>query len=375
MVSFTGDGAARTALVLVTADRGSTAVALVLLASTLPRLLGPVAGAIADTVDRRRLMLIAELGQAAAMAVLIVGVPPMWALVLVVVVASSFATIFGPASSSSVPALVDADELPRANALIGTAFNFQIALGPVLAGLLVGLGGVRLTFALDVATFVLSAVLLTGLPRLVADRAAGPAEPLWASTVAGLRYVRHAPGPRSLVIGVLVFVAFAGLDNVAIVFLVRSDLHGSATVFGLVQGCFGVGMLLASVALSVRRRSGSASRLLVAGSATSVVGALVTAGAPDLTLAGGAQALAGVGNGLENVAMSTHVQRIVPAPMVGRVFGVVATAAQVGSSISYAAGGPLVAGIGARETFVIAGVGGIFGLALFVASLRTKPIT
>jgi len=91
------------------------------------------------------------------------------------------------------------------------------------------------------------------------------------------------------------------IDNVALVFLVQSPLGGSATTFGLVQACFGVGMLAVSIALGTRR-SASAPPLLLAGAGATAVGSLLTAFAPSLLAAGGAQTVAGAGNAMVNVA-------------------------------------------------------------------------
>lgn len=376
-ISFIGDGITRTALVLLTARHGPTAVALVLLASTVPRFLGPLTGALADRWERRRLMRGCELGQAVVVSVIAVTLPALPVLLVLVLVATTLATAFAPASASCVPALVPSKELTRANALIGTAFNFQVALGPALGGLAVGLVGLRVAFALDAATFLISAALLRGLPRLppdpspMGDIAAG----VWASTLEGLRYVSQSVGLRSLVVALVVFVAFAAIDNVALVFLVEDELSGSATAYGLVQGCFGLGMLLASVGLSWLRHAVSSAVLLVGGAVAGILGALTTAVAPGIVAAGATQAVAGSGNGIDNIAVNTHVQRLVPTPMLGRVFGAINTSAQVGSGIAYVISGPLLAAFGPRAAFLIAGVGSALGLVLLVPALRATAPT
>ncbi len=376
-ISFTGDGITRTALVLLTAGHGPTAVGLVLLASTVPRFLGPVTGALADRWERRRLMRGCELGQAVMITLIAVTLPPLPILLVLVLVATTLATAFAPASASCVPALVPSKELARANALIGTAFNFQVALGPAIGGLAVGLAGPRIAFALDAATFLASAALLRGLPRLPPNRRAvsDVAASVWASTLEGLRYVNRSPGLRSLVVALVVFVAFAAIDNVALVFLVEDELSGSATAYGLVQGCFGLGMLLASIGLSWLRRTVSSAVLLVTGAVAGVVGALATAAAPGVVAAGATQAVAGSGNGIDNIAVNTHVQRLVPTPMLGRVFGAVNTSAQVGSGIAYVISGPLLAALGPRAAFLIAGAGSALGLVLLVPALHARPMT
>lgn len=367
-VSFLGDGAARTALILLTARHGATDVTIVLLAGALPRFLGPVGGALADRWDRRTVMRACAAGQAAAIALVAVTLPPIPLLAMLVAAEALLATAFNPASSSCVPQLVDESQLSRANSMLGTAFNVQTAAGPALGGLLVGLGGTRTAFAVDAATFIVSALLLSRLPSL---RPTHPqAGGIWASTRDGGRYVARSRALRSFIVGSVVFVAFAAIDNVALVFLVEGPLRGSASAYGLVQACFGIGMLIASLGLSTRWRAPAAGSLVVAGAGATAAGSLLTAAAPSLTAAGGAQAVAGVGNGVEIVATNTYIQQLVPTQMLGRVFGAVGTAAQVGSSLAYAAGAPLVAGAGPRGAFTVAGAGTIVGLFILLRGIR-----
>jgi MFS family permease len=361
-ISFAGDGIGRTALVLHAAATGATAVSLVLLAVALPRFLGPLAGALADRFDQRRLMAVCETGQAAVFAVLAVLLPPLPVLLAFVLVSGCFATAFVPAGRGAVPSLVPDRDLGRANALLGTAFNIQLAVGPTVGGLAVELGGARVAFAVNAVTFLVSALVLTRLPAL---RPTGERGGLWAETVAGLRFVATAPGPRALVVSLFLLVSFAAIDNVALVFLVSDHLHGSPAAFGLTQAAYGAGMLAASGLLALVAGRRSAVALLVGGIALVSTGTVATALLPTLLAVAAAQAVAGVGNGVENVATDTLVQRITPRHLLGRVFGAVATAAQLGSAVAYVAAGPLLAAVGPRGAFLVGGAGS--GLALLVA--------
>ena len=95
-ISLVGDGSAAVALLLYAADGddAGAAVGLLLVAQSLPRFLGPLAGALADRTEQRRLMVAMDLGQAAAFAVLAVTLPPMPVTVAVVLVATTFGTTF-----------------------------------------------------------------------------------------------------------------------------------------------------------------------------------------------------------------------------------------------------------------------------------------
>lgn len=369
-ISHAGDGIGRTALVLYGAESGATAVSLVLLAIAVPRFLGPLAGALADRFDQRRLMAVCELGQAAVFAGLALLLPSLPLLAVFVLVGSAFATAFVPAGRSAVPALVPPESLGRANALLGMAFTLQLAVGPTLGGLAVETGGARFAFAANAATFVLSALVLTRLPALPS---AGGHGGLWTETVAGLRFVAGSPGPRALVLSLFLLVTFAAVDNVALVFLI-DGLDGSPADFGFAQAAYGAGMLLATALLAALSRL-PAVALLVGGLLLSASGTVATALLPSIVAVMAAQAVAGLGNGTENVATDTLVQRLTPRPMLGRVFGAVATAAQVGSAIAYLIAGPLIGWLGPSTTFLIGGVGMLLALVAALPLARAdRPV-
>ena len=379
-ISATGIGVSRVALVLLASPAGAGAVSLVLLANTLPQLLGPVAGAVADRVDQRRLLAGCECGQGLIFALIAVFRPPVPLLLPLVAAAGLAATLFSPAGKSSVPRLVPADRLPRANALLGAAFNLQVMAGPAIGGLLVGLAGPSAAFGVTAGSFFGSALLLTRLGRLppVASGAAtaGPYGSgagfagLMTETGAGLRYVARSAVPRALVLATVLFVSFASMDNVALVFLVERSLRGSPADYGIVVAAYGAGMLGASLALAVLAERRTPRFWLAVGFATGAAGTVGTGLAGSIGLAAAAQAVAGAGNTADLVGNDTLIQQVVPPAMLGRVFGALATAAQAGAGIAYAAAAPVVALTGPRITFLIAGAGMLAGLLVLVPALR-----
>jgi MFS family permease len=167
-------------------------------------------------------------------------------------------------------------------------------------------------------------------------------------------------------------VSFAAIDNVALVFLVESDLHGSATTYGLTVATFGVGMIITSLALSRFAHRWQPGRWLLLGTVTSATGTAATGTATSLGLAAIGQGLAGTGNTAELVGTDTLVQQQVPAQITGRIFAIVYTAAQAGSGIASAAAGPLVAAAGARTSLFIAGGGTLLGLAALQPAIRRR---
>jgi MFS family permease len=365
-ISFIGDGIAITALVLhvESANGTGTAVGALLLAQALPHLVGPIAGVVADRTDQRRLMIGCDVGRMVVFATAAWLVPALPGLLVLVATASILDTVFAPAGRSVVPVLVDEEDLLSANAWLGTALNMQVAVGPLLGGLLVATLGVRGALAADAASFLLSAVVLLGVPRLPPRTARSERSSFLAETREGLAYIRRHPVARAVVVTLFLGVAFAGVDNVALVFLSRDVLGTGPVGYGVIAGAFGVGMLVASIALS-GGRSRSPRTLFIGGWILTAAGTLLTGSSPAVWLAAMAQATGGVGNGADNVASDTLIQRSVPREMLGRVFGVTSTAAFVGGGIAYAVGGPLLDATSPRFVFLVAAAGvlGVVGVA------------
>jgi MFS family permease len=357
-ISHVGDGVALVALVLLVQEtRGTgTAVGALLLASSLPRFLGPLAGVVADRVEQRALMVVCDLGNAAIFAAIVLFRPSFPALVGLVAASAVLVTFFEPAGRSAIPSLVHVDDLLQANAWMGTSFNLQLALGTLLGGALVATTGVRGALTVDAVSFLFSAAFLIGLPRLRAEGTQADVGIL-AFGHEGLRFVWRSRMVRTFVIVLFLGVAFAAVDNVALVFLVRETLGGGPFAFGAVSAAYGLGMIAASVGLSVRRSALPVATLLVVAWLATGVATIATGLAPVIVLAGVAQAVGGFGNGLENVTADTLVQRAVPREMLGRVFGVVSTAAFAGSTLAYAAGGFLLDLTSPRTIFLLGGAG------------------
>jgi len=371
-ISNLGDGVAFVALVLLVHQRQETGVAVgsLLLVQALPRFLGPIAGAVADRVEQRALMIGCDLGNAAIF-LAIVGLSPSFPVLLVLVAASScLETVFAPAGRSALPAIVSRDDLLQANAWLGTAFNLQLALGPVIGGALVAGLGTNGALAVNSGSFLFSALILGGLPPL---RAVVEEESPARLLTAGLRYAWTNRAVSALVLALFLGVAFAAMDNVALVFLVRETLGGTPLAFGLITAAYGLGMVALSGVLSLRLIGLSAGALFLVGWLFSGVGILLSGLAPSLLLAGIGQFLAGSGNGGANIAADTLIQRVVPHRMLGRVFGVVSTAAFAGSAVAYALSGALLDATSPRVVFVIGG-SGVLAVTLALVAFVRQPL-
>jgi MFS family permease len=371
--SYIGDGVASVALILLVQSRQGTGVAVgaLLLAQSLPRLLGPLAGTLADRLPARRLMVGCDLGQAAIYALiawLSLALPVLLALVSA---ATFLQTLFQPAGAAALPRLVDEGDLLAANARFGSAFNLQVAVGPLLGGVLVATVGTDYAILVNATSFLGSALLLAGVPQL-AQRIAVADRGVLAATHEGLVYVWRHPVVRTVCLALFFGVSIGAMDNVALVFLARESLGVGATGFGALSAAFGVGMIVGALLLTRGGRQPDTALLFLGGLALTGLGLMLTGLAPVLLLALAFQALAGIGNGVDNVAQSTLLQQIVPVHLLGRVYGVVSTAAFAGMGFASLAGGVLLDLTSPRVVFVLAGAGLIAVCAYAAPTLRSS---
>ncbi|MFI0351110.1 MFS transporter [Actinomadura sp. 9N407] len=384
-VSVLGDSLGLVALlVYLQAETGAAiAVALLLLAGDcVPGLFGPVAGLISDRYGLRRVMVACEVVQGLLVLAIAATLPPLPVLLLLVAVRGIGATTFIAASRSTVPRIVDDEDLEAANAALGAGTYGLEALGPLIAAALFALSGIRGVLLVDVATFAVSAALLTWLPRLgsvrrpdaATDRS--PSSRWYRELMAGLRHLWSIPTVRAVSAGFVGVVAFSGVDDVALVFLARDELGGTGTDAAVLYAGVGIGLLLGYLLLARAGGRWPALALLIVGFVVSSAGNLVTGLAGSIVAALLLQTLRGVGIAALDVGVNTHLQRVVPPSVLGQAFGTLYGAVGLGAGLSYVLGGLLLAATDARITFVAAGAGGLLVSVITAAAIyrsRSRP--
>ena len=185
-------------------------IALMQTAASLPVLLfGLPAGATADILDRRRLLLVWASWMLVVAAILsfltLGGWIGAWSLLALTFLLSAGSAMNGPTWQAIVPELVPRGELPEAIALNSAAFNIARAIGPAAGGLMVAAFvstsvGAGAVFLINALSFIAVVVVIYRWKRTPLFTSALPAERLWASMRAGLRYTRFAPAMRSILI-------------------------------------------------------------------------------------------------------------------------------------------------------------------------------
>jgi MFS family permease len=238
---------------LVDEPNAETLVALVQAAAMLPVLvLAMPAGALADIVDRRRLLVGVQAFQVTAGATLVgltlAGRLSPATLLTITFLIGCGTTLTIPGYQALVQDLVPRDQLRSVAGLNGVAMNLARAIGPPVAGVLIAQAGVVVVFALNAVSYAAFGAVLLGLRRPPGRPNRLP-ERFGGALRAGARYVRHAPTVRRIVLRCLLFVV-PGAALWALLPLVASRLlELDAGGYGLLLGALGVGAVLGAAAL------------------------------------------------------------------------------------------------------------------------------
>lgn len=252
-------------------------VALMQTATSLPTFLfGLPAGALADVVDRRKLLLITQswmLGAAVVLAVVTIAgaVTPALLLVLTFAIGLGVA-LTGPAWQATSPHLVPPEDLPSAVALNGVAVNVGRAVGPAAGGLLLTAAGAGAVFLTNAASFVAMLVAVGRWKPSTRERML-PAERLPGAVRAGLRYLRHSPPLRAVLVRTALFVAGASALFALLPVVARRELGLGSAGFGLLLTVLGIGAI-GGAALLPRLRARLALDALVVSATVAFAGAL-----------------------------------------------------------------------------------------------------
>lgn len=325
LISLAGDWFALVPLVtlLATLTGGGLLGGLVLAVDTLAfALVSPYGGVLADRLDRRVLMVGADLFSAAVTLLLLAvhSEGTAW-IALPAVAGIAFAKgIFTPASTAALPNLVDPPDLQTANVLNGAAWGSMLAVGAAAGGLLAALTSPRVCFAVDAVSFIVSA-LLTGLTRRSMQVGRPRGRPsLWADLAEAAAYARREPRVRTLLFAKT--GPALGNGSLTLFPLYATQIFGVGAVgTGLMYAARGLGALAWPLAFGRRLRTPA--RL-----AGTLAGAMVLFGAtyvgvavaPFFPLLLVLLVVAHMGGGA-NWTLSTYaLQLVVPDEVRGRIF-------------------------------------------------------
>lgn len=242
-------------------------VALLTTMASLPLfLIGLPAGALADMVDRRWLVLVTQVWMLAVAALLGGFVAIGWmtpALLLgLTFLLGLGGALSAPAWQAIVPQLVPRRQLAAAIALNSAGFNLARAVGPALGGLLVAAAGPATVFLLNAVSFLgIIVVIYRWRPRW--ERSALP-EPMGSAVAAGIRYTRHSPPLRAVLMRTAAFIFAASALWALLPVVANRQLGLEASGYGVLLGSIGVGAVGGAVILPRLRDRLSVDRLMVA---------------------------------------------------------------------------------------------------------------
>jgi MFS family permease len=240
----------------------ASAVALVQVATTLPIfLLSLPAGALADIVDRRRLLLGLTVLMGAVSAGMALATHWGWmtpALLIVGLLVAGLGTaLMTPVLQSLTPAMVERPLLRQAIALNSMGTNVSRAIGPALGGLVVATIGVAWTFVADAVSYLALVAALWWWKGAAARSQPGTPESFGPALRTGLRYALHAPDLRRVLLRAAAFFAFASAYWALLPLVARRQLQGDATLYGLLLTSVGVGAVVGALTLPTVRRFAS----------------------------------------------------------------------------------------------------------------------
>ena len=332
LISFGGDWFATVALLGLSLElTGSSALAaLVLVLQTGGfALTAPLAGTLADRFDRRKLMVAADLARVPiALAFLLARDPgTLWIAFVAVALLAVGAAVFEPSSSAALPNLVDAERLPEANVLLGSAWGTMLAVGAALGGLVAATLGRDAAFIANAASFALSAALIVGIRRPLQQPREEPAagqgglRGIGRSVGTAFDFARRSRVVASLLLSKTTFGVGTGVVLMLAVFGRNVFGAGDAGI-GLLFAARGLGALLGPfVARSV---VGLEDRGLLLGIRASLVVVAVCYAlfpiAPTIWFAALLVFAAHLGGGSQWMLSSYGLQRSTPDAIRGRVF-------------------------------------------------------
>ena len=357
---------------------GASAVGIAGLVRLLPAaIVAPFAASLGDRFRRERFLLATSLVGALALAASAAA-----AYAGSVVLVFAFAALFGlactlirPTLQALLPSLARTpEELIASNAATSTIESLGTLFGPLLAGVLVSVADVGLVFAVGAGALFLGAAFLArvrvegGIDLAAATAAEGG---VWPVIAAGFRTIVRAPRPR-LVVSLIVAQTFVrGCLNVLIVIAAFQVFDADGEAVGYMTAAIGVGGLVGAVGamtLGGSRLAVIFGRSLVFWGAPIMLMAVWPNLAPAILLL----ALVGAANSVEDVAVFTLLQRIVPNELLTRVLGVLWALAMGGVAVGSIAAPLLVNLVGARAAFVA--VGALLPVLALVTYSRLREI-
>ncbi|PFR39395.1 MFS transporter [Bacillus cereus] len=313
--------------------------ATTLICGSIPRLIcGPIAGAVADRVNRKWLVIGTDLLSSLTMFIMFILATTFGPSLLFIYVSAALlsicASFYSVSLTSSIPSLVDEGRIQKASALNQTAASLSNILAPIIGGVVFGFFSIKSFFLLNSITFFLAVVVqLFIVFDLYKKEKAESKEHFLTSIKEGFSYVKRQHeiyGLMKIAVGVNFF---ASALFVSLPYIIVQNLHLSSKQLGVVEGMLAVGMLIGAIALSVRKEVNNPFRSVYIGLFLFASLSLCTVFPLVVTIPKVASfiyyisfmMLTGISMMVVNIPMQVHLQKTTDPSYLGRVFGLLET--------------------------------------------------
>lgn len=313
--------------------------ATTLICGSIPRLIcGPIAGAVADRVNRKWLVIGTDLLSSLTMFIMFILATTFGPSLLFIYVSAALlsicASFYSVSLTSSIPSLVDEGRIQKASALNQTAASLSNILAPIIGGVVFGFFSIKSFFLLNSITFFLAVVVqLFIVFDLYKKEKAESKEHFLTSIKEGFSYVKRQHeiyGLMKIAVGVNFF---ASALFVSLPYIIVQNLHLSSKQLGVVEGMLAVGMLIGAIALSVRKEVNNPFRSVYIGLLLFASLSLCTVFPLVVTISKVASfiyyiafmMLTGISMMVVNIPMQVHLQKTTDPSYLGRVFGLLET--------------------------------------------------
>ena len=311
---------------MLSISESATMVALVQASVALPIvLLALAAGAIADNVDRRSMMICAQIFMLIVSIALAVcawlGLITPWLLLLFTFLIGCGMAFIAPAWQASVGDMLPRTEVPSAVLLNSMGFNIARSVAPAIGGMIVATVGAPATFAVNAATYLPLIVVLArwrppSNPRLL------PRETLGVAVAAGLRYVAMSPAIHAVLVRSAAFGVGASAILALMPLVARHSVGGGPLTFGLLLGAFGAGAVAGALGSTQLRRLLSTEAIVRTASVSFAIAAAVAGVSSYIAITMAVMLVAGAGWVLALSTFNVAVQMSAPRWVVARALSI-----------------------------------------------------
>ncbi|MFX3636062.1 MAG: MFS transporter [Candidatus Pristimantibacillus sp.] len=364
-------------------------ITALMLCMVIPMLVGgPLAGMLADKIDRKKLMILSDIARVVIVLGLVLA-SEMAQVYALLIAKSLFDVLFSPAKNGKLKEIVPSEHLEQAVSYSAIIEQGSKILGPALGGLLTAAFGITACFMINSGAFMISAIILVLVPGklvkpdILSSDSSIATEPaikttFWNEFTAGIRIIAGIPVIAWGLLTLAIVLLVLQIADSQLIVLFRDLPNMDESLLGWCIALSGFGTLTAAVLIRMLREW---SLLAKMGSGGAVMG-LVFAGAAALTLYGpfnsfghflmiGAFFVAGLGAGATFIPFQVTLQQRTPEQYTGRVFGTVTSVMSTASVIGPLCGGFLVTAFGAPLAFFLSG-GIMFMIAIVLLLFKNS---